>query len=56
MHWALAWVVVGSVLLHIAVKLPDIVYGLQTRVADGDVLSEIPLERQPGLDTAMPVS
>jgi hypothetical protein len=46
-HWALAWVVVGSVLLHIAVKLPDIVYGLQIRVADGDVLSEIPWNENP---------
>ena len=40
-HYALAWVVAGSVLLHIAVKLPDIRYGLGTRVADGDVLSEV---------------
>jgi len=46
-HWALAWVVAGSVLLHIGVKLPDIVYGLQTRVADGDVLSEIPWNENP---------
>ena len=40
-HYALAWVVAGSVLLHIAVKLPDIRYGLGTRVADGDVLTEV---------------
>ena len=46
-HWALAWVVAGSVLLHIGVKLPDIVYGLQTRLADGDVLSEIPWNENP---------
>ncbi len=46
-HWALAWIVVGSVLLHIAVKLPDIVYGLQTPVADGDVLSEVPWNENP---------
>jgi hypothetical protein len=46
-HWALAWVVAGSALLHIGVKLPDIVYGLQTRVADGDVLSEIPWNENP---------
>jgi hypothetical protein len=41
-HHYLAWVLVGSVLLHIGVKLPDIVYGLQTKVAEGDVLTEIP--------------
>src|SRR6478609_6443438 len=46
-HWALAWVAAGSVLLHIGAKLPDIVYGLQTRVADGDVLSEIPWNENP---------
>ncbi|GAA3613055.1 molybdopterin-dependent oxidoreductase [Microlunatus ginsengisoli] len=46
-HWALAFVVLGSVLLHVGVKLPDIVYGLQTRVADGDVLSEIPWNENP---------
>ncbi len=46
-HWGLAWVVAGSVLLHIGVKLPDIVYGLQTRVADGDVLTEIPWNDNP---------
>lgn len=42
-HYYLAWVVVGSVLLHIAFKLPDIAYGLRTKpVADGDVLTEVP--------------
>ena len=46
-HFALAYVVVGSVLLHVGVKLPDIVYGLQTRVADGDVLTEIPWNENP---------
>jgi DMSO/TMAO reductase YedYZ molybdopterin-dependent catalytic subunit len=46
-HFALAFVVVGSVLLHVGVKLPDIVYGLQTRVADGDVLTEIPWNENP---------
>ena len=39
--------VVGSILLHIAVKLPDIVYGLQTKVADGDVLTEVPWSENP---------
>jgi hypothetical protein len=46
-HHYLAYVVVGSILLHIAVKLPDIVYGLQTKVADGDVLTEIPWNENP---------
>ncbi|HET9871608.1 MAG TPA: molybdopterin-dependent oxidoreductase [Propionibacteriaceae bacterium] len=46
-HYFLAYVVVGSVLLHVAVKLPDIRYGLQTRVADGDVLTEIPWSENP---------
>ena len=32
-HYRLAYVVIGSVLLHVAVKLPDIVYGLQTKIA-----------------------
>ena len=40
-HRFLSYVVIGSVLLHIAIKLPDIKYGLATKVADGDVLSEI---------------
>ena len=40
---------VGSILLHVAVKLPDIVYGLQTKVADGDVLTEIPWNENPAL-------
>ena len=48
-HRFLGYVVVGSVLLHIAVKLPDIVYGLQTKVADGDVLTEIPWNENPAL-------
>jgi hypothetical protein len=46
-HYALAYVVVGSVLLHVAVKLPDIRYGLQTRLADGDVLTEVPWQENP---------
>ena len=42
--------VVGSILLHVAVKLPDIVYGLQTKpVADGDVLTEIPWNENPAV-------
>ena len=46
-HRFLSYVVVGSILLHIGVKLPDIVYGLQTKVADGDVLTEIPWSENP---------
>ena len=46
-HRFLGYVVVGSVLLHVAVKLPDIVYGLQTKIADGDVLTEIPWDENP---------
>jgi hypothetical protein len=41
-HYALAYVVIGSVLVHVAIKLPDIRYGLGTEVAEGDVLSEVP--------------
>lgn len=46
-HRFLAYVVIGSILLHIAVKLPDIKYGLRTKVAVGDVLTEIPWEDNP---------
>ena len=46
-HYYLAYVVVGSVLLHIGVKLPDIRYGLQTKLAAGDVLTEIPWNENP---------
>ncbi len=46
-HHYLGYVVIGSVLLHIAVKLPDIRYGLGVKVADGDVLSEVPWSDNP---------
>ena len=46
-HRFLAYVVIGSIMLHIAVKLPDIKYGLQTKVVDGDVLTEIPWSDNP---------
>jgi DMSO/TMAO reductase YedYZ molybdopterin-dependent catalytic subunit len=46
-HYALAYVVIGSVLLHVAMKLPDIGYGLSTRLAAGDVLTEIPWHENP---------
>jgi hypothetical protein len=46
-HHYLAYVVVGSVLLHVGVKLPDIRYGLQTKLAEGDVLTERPWYENP---------
>lgn len=46
-HRFLSYVVVGSILLHIAVKLPDIVYGLRSPIAEGDVLTEIPWSENP---------
>jgi DMSO/TMAO reductase YedYZ molybdopterin-dependent catalytic subunit len=46
-HRFLAYVVIGSILLHVAVKLPDIKYGLGTKVADGDVLTEVPWSENP---------
>ena len=46
-HYALAYVVIGSVLLHVAIKLPDIRYGSSTRLADGDVLTEVPWQENP---------
>ena len=41
------YVLVGSVLLHIGVKLPDIAYGLKAKVAEADVLTEIPWNENP---------
>jgi hypothetical protein len=41
-HRFLAYVVIGSILLHIAVKLPDIKYGLSVKLSNGDVLTETP--------------
>ena len=46
-HFLLAFVVIGSILIHIGVKLPDITYGLQARLADADVLTEIPWSENP---------
>jgi DMSO/TMAO reductase YedYZ molybdopterin-dependent catalytic subunit len=43
----LAYVLVGSVLLHVGVKLPDIGYGLSAKVAEADVLTEIPWNENP---------
>ncbi|MBA8793952.1 hypothetical protein FHX74_001557 [Friedmanniella endophytica] len=47
MHYRLAWVVIGAVLLHVAVKLPDIAYGLRARLRTADVLTEVPWEDNP---------
>lgn len=41
-HRFLAYVLVGSVLLHIGVKLPDIAYGLKAQLSEADVLTETP--------------
>jgi hypothetical protein len=46
-HRFLSYVVVGSVLLHVGVKLPDIGYGLRARVAEADVLTETPWNENP---------
>ncbi|HZA05329.1 MAG TPA: molybdopterin-dependent oxidoreductase [Propionibacteriaceae bacterium] len=46
-HYALAYVVIGSVLLHVGIKLPDINYGLRARLPDADVLTEIPWNQNP---------
>ncbi len=46
-HRYLGYVLIGSVLLHIAVKLPDIKYGLQARLTEADVLTEIPWDENP---------
>ena len=46
-HRFLGYVVIGSILLHIAIKLPDIKYGLQAKLAEADVLSEISWDQNP---------
>jgi DMSO/TMAO reductase YedYZ molybdopterin-dependent catalytic subunit len=46
-HRYLGYVVIGSILLHIGMKLPDIKYGLQASVADADVLTEVPWNENP---------
>lgn len=48
-HYALAYVVIGSVLLHVGIKLPDIDYGLRARLPVADVLTEIPWNENPEL-------
>jgi len=46
-HRYLGYVVIGSVLLHIGLKLPDIKYGLEAKLADADVLTEVPWSENP---------
>lgn len=46
-HRFLAYVLVGSVLLHVGLKLPDIAYGLKAKVAEADVLTERPWDENP---------
>ena len=46
-HYLLAYVVIGSILLHIGIKLPDINYGLRATLAEADVLTEIPWSENP---------
>ncbi|HEU5265561.1 MAG TPA: molybdopterin-dependent oxidoreductase [Jatrophihabitans sp.] len=46
-HRFLGYVVIGSILLHVAIKLPDIRYGLKTKLAQGDVLTEKPWTENP---------
>jgi hypothetical protein len=46
-HRFLAYVLVGSVLLHVGIKLPDIAYGLKAKVGEADVLTEIPWHENP---------
>ncbi len=46
-HRYMGYVVIGSILLHIGIKLPDIKYGLQAKLAEADVLTEIPWSENP---------
>lgn len=46
-HRFLGYVLVGSVLLHIGVKLPDIAYGLKAKLPEADVLTEIRWDENP---------
>jgi Oxidoreductase molybdopterin binding domain len=46
-HRFLGYVLVGSMLLHIGVKLPDIAYGLKAKLPEADVLTEIPWDENP---------
>ena len=46
-HRFLAYVLIGSILLHVGLKLPDIKYGLEAKLATADVLTEIPWSENP---------
>jgi DMSO/TMAO reductase YedYZ molybdopterin-dependent catalytic subunit len=46
-HRYLGYVLIGSILVHIGIKLPDIKYGLQARLSEADVLSEVPWSENP---------
>jgi hypothetical protein len=46
-HRFLAYVLIGSILLHIGLKLADIKYGLGAKLATADVLTEIPWSENP---------
>ena len=46
-HRFLAYVLIGSILLHVGLKLPDIKYGLEAELATADVLTEIPWSENP---------
>jgi hypothetical protein len=46
-HRFLAYVVIGSILVHIGIKLPDIVYGLRAKLPEGDVLTEVSWDQNP---------
>lgn len=46
-HRYMGYVVIGSILLHIGIKLPDIKYGLQAKLAEADVLTELAWDQNP---------
>ena len=46
-HRFLAYVLIGSLLIHVGVKLPDIVYGLKAKLPTADVLTEVPWDENP---------
>ena len=46
MHHYLAYVLIGSLLLHIAVKLPDIKYGLEAKLPERRRPHRDPLARE----------
>ncbi|BDZ42477.1 molybdopterin-binding protein [Paraoerskovia sediminicola] len=45
-HFATAWVVIGSMLLHVGIKLPIIVAALRARVVDGEITDGAPLTEE----------